>query len=308
MRLYLSLAQPKLRLNRLKQSGIQQEATMNMASTKERTVKRLVRGQETADGDGVRLTRVIGTHQMLQLDPFLLLDDFRSDNPDDYIGGFPPHPHRGFETVTYLLAGQVAHKDNAGHAGVLKAGGVQWMTAGRGVVHSEMPQQEQGLLAGFQLWVNLPASHKMVEPRYQEFDAASIPHEEREQGVLLRVVAGETSRGTQGPVCELTTPVSYFDISMPAGSRFAESLPEGFNAFVYVVEGEIGIGDQQVEALSLAQLDQGEELVIEARSDSRLLLVAGQPINEPIARRGPFVMNNEAQLREAFDDYQAGRF
>lgn len=275
---------------------------------KERTVKRLVRGQETADGDGVRLTRVIGTHQLLQLDPFLLLDDFRSDNPDDYIGGFPPHPHRGFETVTYLLAGKVQHRDNAGHAGVLEAGGVQWMTAGRGVVHSEMPQQENGLLAGFQLWVNLPASHKMVEPRYQEFDASSIPREEREQGVLLRVVAGETSRGTRGPVSELTTPVSYFDISLPAGSRFAETLPEGYNAFVYLVEGEIGIGEQQVPPLSLAQLDQGEELVIEAREESRLLLVAGQPINEPIARRGPFVMNNEAQLREAFDDYQAGRF
>ena len=275
---------------------------------KERTVKRLVRGQETADGDGVRLTRVIGTHQLLQLDPFLLLDDFRSDNPDDYIGGFPPHPHRGFETVTYLLAGKVQHRDNAGHAGVLEAGGVQWMTAGRGVVHSEMPQQENGLLAGFQLWVNLPASHKMVEPRYQEFDALSIPREEREQGVLLRVVAGETSRGTRGPVSELTTPVSYFDISLPAGSRFAEPLPEGYNAFVYLVEGEIGIGEQQVPPLSLAQLDQGEELVIEAREESRLLLVAGQPINEPIARRGPFVMNNEAQLREAFDDYQAGRF
>lgn len=275
---------------------------------KERTVKRLVRGQETADGDGVRLTRVIGTHQLLQLDPFLLLDDFRSDNPDDYIGGFPPHPHRGFETVTYLLAGKVQHRDNAGHAGVLEAGGVQWMTAGRGVVHSEMPQQTDGLLAGFQLWVNLPASHKMVEPRYQEFDASSIPREEREQGVLLRVVAGETSRGTRGPVGELTTPVSYFDISLPAGSRFTETLPEGYNAFVYLVEGEIGMGDQQVSALSLAQLDQDGEVVIEAREESRLLLVAGQPINEPIARRGPFVMNNETQLREAFDDYQAGRF
>jgi redox-sensitive bicupin YhaK (pirin superfamily) len=279
-----------------------------MASIKARNVRRLVRGQETADGAGVRLTRVIGTHQLLQLDPFLLLDDFRSDNPDDYIGGFPPHPHRGFETVTYLLAGKVEHKDNAGHAGVLEAGGVQWMTAGRGVVHSEMPQQEQGLLAGFQLWVNLPASHKMVEPRYQEFDAESIPREEREQGVLLRVVAGETSRGTRGPVTELTTPVSYFDISLPAGSRFAEPLPEGFNVFVYLIEGEIGIGDQLVPPLALAHLGPGEEVVIEARKESRLLLLAGQPLNEPIARRGPFVMNNETQLREAFDDYQAGRF
>lgn len=281
---------------------------MNTASVKTRSVKRLVRGQETADGAGVRLTRVIGTHQLLQLDPFLLLDEFRSDNPDDYIGGFPPHPHRGFETVTYLLDGRVEHKDNAGHCGILKAGGVQWMTAGRGVVHSEMPQQEDGLLAGFQLWVNLPASHKMVAPRYQEFDAEAIPREEREGGVLLRVVAGKTSQGTRGPVSELTTPVSYFDISLPAGGRLVEPLPEGYNAFVYLVEGGIDIGDQAVAPQALAQLSLDGEVVIEAREESRLLLVAGQPLNEPIARRGPFVMNSEAQLREAFDDYQAGRF
>jgi redox-sensitive bicupin YhaK (pirin superfamily) len=271
---------------------------MNTASMKNRNVKRLVRGQETADGAGVRLTRVIGTHQLLQLDPFLLLDDFRSDDPNDYIGGFPPHPHRGFETVTYLLAGKLEHRDNAGHAGVLKAGGVQWMTAGRGVVHSEMPMQEHGLLSGFQLWVNLPAAEKMTAPRYQEFDADSIPRETREQGVLVRVISGETSRGTRGPVSHLTTP----------GSRFAEPLPQAYNAFVYVVEGELAIGDETVPPLALAQLGEGEGVGIEARADSRLLLVAGQPLNEPIARRGPFVMNNEAQLRQAFDDYQSGRF
>jgi redox-sensitive bicupin YhaK (pirin superfamily) len=273
-----------------------------------RNIKRLVRGQETADGAGVRLTRVIGTHQLLQLDPFLLLDDFRSDNPDDYIGGFPPHPHRGFETVTYLLAGKVEHRDNAGHAGMLQAGGVQWMTAGRGVVHSEMPMQEKGLLAGFQLWVNLPAAQKMSAPRYQEFSAEAIPRERREDGVELRVVAGETSRGTRGPVSHLATPVSYFDISMPAGSRLVEALPQSYNAFVYLVEGALAIGGETVAPLALAQLEGGEGVEIEARSDSRLLLVAGEPLNEPIARRGPFVMNNEAELRQAFDDYQAGRF
>jgi redox-sensitive bicupin YhaK (pirin superfamily) len=281
---------------------------MTMASIRERQLKRLVQGQETADGAGVRLTRVIGTQQLLQLDPFLLLDDFRSDNPDDYIGGFPPHPHRGFETVTYLLAGRMEHKDNAGHAGVLKAGGVQWMTAGRGVVHSEMPMQEEGLLAGFQLWVNLPAGQKMTDPRYQEFDAPSIPQERREGGVLFKVIAGETSRGTRGPVTDLTTPVSYFDITLPAGSRFEEMLPECFNAFVYLVEGEVMLGDEVVQPLALAQLGQGDRVAIEAREESRLLLVAGQPLNEPVARRGPFVMNNEAELRQAFDDYQAGRF
>ena len=281
---------------------------MNMASTKERRVKRLVRGQETADGAGVRLTRVIGTHQMLQLDPFLLLDDFRSDNPDDYIGGFPPHPHRGFETVTYLLAGKLEHKDNAGHAGVLKAGGVQWMTAGRGVIHSEMPMQEDGLLAGFQLWVNLPATQKMSQPRYQEFDQAEIPEERREGEVVVRVVAGKTSRGTRGPVTDLATQVSYFDISLPAGSRISEYLPESYNAFVYLIEGEVAIDGTPLAQHDLAELDRGDTLEIEARRASRLLLVAGEPINEPIARRGPFVMNNQAELNQAFDDYQAGRF
>jgi redox-sensitive bicupin YhaK (pirin superfamily) len=281
---------------------------MNRASIKLRNIKRLVRGQETADGAGVRLTRVIGTPQLLQLDPFLLLDDFRSDNLDDYIGGFPPHPHRGFETVTYLLAGKVEHRDNAGHAGVLQAGGVQWMTAGRGVVHSEMPMQEHGLLAGFQLWVNLPAAQKMTAPRYQEFGADAIPRERRQDGVELRVIAGKTAQGTRGPVSHLATPVSYFDISMPAGGRLVESLPESYNAFVYLVEGALVIGGETVPPLALAQLERGEVVEIEARSDSRLLLVAGEPLNETIARRGPFVMNNEAELRQAFDDYQAGRF
>jgi redox-sensitive bicupin YhaK (pirin superfamily) len=281
---------------------------MSTASLKLRNIKRQVRGQETADGAGVRLTRVIGTHQLLQIDPFLLLDDFRSDNPDDYIGGFPPHPHRGFETVTYLLSGKMEHRDNAGHAGVLQAGGVQWMTAGRGVVHSEMPRQENGLLAGFQLWVNLPTAQKMTPPRYQEFSAEAIPRERRTGGVELRVVAGETSQGTQGPVNDLATPVSYFDISMPAGAHLVEPLPESYNAFVYLVDGALTLGDQTVAPFTLALLAQGEGVAIEARSDSRLLLVAGEPLNEPIARRGPFVMNNEAQLRQAFDDYQAGRF
>ncbi len=281
---------------------------MNKAAMTLRSVKRLVRGQETADGAGVRLIRVIGTHQLLQLDPFLLLDDFRSDDPDDYIGGFPPHPHRGFETVTYLLAGRLEHRDNAGHTGVLQAGGVQWMTAGRGVVHSEMPMQEDGLLAGFQLWVNLPAAQKMTPPRYQEFDAESIPREQREEGVEVRVIAGETVYGTRGPVSDLATPVSYFDISLPAGGRFTEPLPAAYNAFVYLVQGEIRLGGETIPPFTLAQLDRGEGVAIEALVASRLLLVAGEPLNEPIARRGPFVMNNETQLREAFDDYQAGRF
>lgn len=281
---------------------------MNRDNESIRKVNRLVRGQETADGAGVRLTRVIGTHQLLQLDPFLLLDDFRSDDPDDYIGGFPAHPHRGFETVTYLLAGKLEHRDNAGHTGVLQAGGVQWMTAGRGVIHSEMPMQEDGLLAGFQLWVNLPAAQKMVQPHYQEFDASAIPVETREAGVELRVVAGKTSRGTRGPVTDLATPASYFDVTLPAGTQLSEPLPSAFSAFVYLVEGSLAIGDQTLQARSMAVLGEGDRVVLTAQAPSRLLLVAGRPLHEPIARRGPFVMNSEAELRQAFDDYQAGRF
>ncbi len=273
-----------------------------------RSVAQWIQGLETSDGAGVQLTRLIGTRQLMQFDPFLLLDHFRSDDPDDYIAGFPSHPHRGFETVTYLLAGRVEHRDNAGHGGVLRAGGVQWMTAGRGVIHSEMPQQEEGLLSGFQLWVNLPASHKMDAPRYQEFGASALPLEEREEGVSIRVIAGETARGTRGPVTELVTPVQYWDISMPAKGHFTESLPQAFNAFVYLVEGAVVIGDQVVKPGTLACLGQGDGVGIAATVQSRLLLVAGQPLNEPIARRGPFVMNHESELQQAFDDYQSGRF
>ncbi|MCG7875261.1 MAG: pirin family protein [Candidatus Thiodiazotropha taylori] len=273
-----------------------------------RGIKQVVVGQETSDGAGVRLTRVIGGPQLPQFDPFLLLDHFVSDDPDDYIGGFPPHPHRGFETVIYLLAGQVEHRDNAGHTGLLETGGVQWMTAGRGVIHSEMPQQQNGLLSGFQLWVNLPAGEKMIDPRYQEFDRQAIPLEARSDGVEVRVVAGQTSRQTRGPVSELVTPALFYDITLPVGTRFEESLPETYNSFVYLIEGAVSIDGIDLEVNSLAVLDQGDSVEITAQEPSRLLLVAGQPLHEPIARRGPFVMNSEAELQQAFNDYQEGRF
>ncbi|MBW9272609.1 MAG: pirin family protein [Candidatus Thiodiazotropha sp. (ex. Lucinisca nassula)] len=281
---------------------------MEQLVTNRRGIKQVVVGQETSDGAGVRLTRVIGGPQLPQFDPFLLLDHFVSDDPDDYIGGFPPHPHRGFETVTYLLAGQVEHRDNAGHTGLLETGGVQWMTAGRGVIHSEMPQQQDGLLSGFQLWVNLPAGEKMIDPRYQEFDRQAIPLEMRSGGVEVRVVAGQTSRQTRGPVSELVTPVLFYDITLPAGSRFEESLPETYNGFVHLIEGTVSIDGTDLEVNSLAVLDQGDSVEITAQEPSRLLLVAGQPLYEPIARRGPFVMNSEAELQQAFNDYQEGRF
>lgn len=273
-----------------------------------RPVAQVVRGHETADGDGVRLTRVIGGPALPMLDPFLLLDEFRSDDPDDYIGGFPPHPHRGFETVTYLLHGRMRHGDNAGHSGVIEHGGVQWMTAGRGIVHSEMPEQEDGLLAGFQLWVNLPAAHKMMAPRYQEFGVAAIPVEGREGGVEVRVVAGVTAAGTQGPVRELITPVSYFDVALPAGTAFEEPVAAERNAFVFVFEGRVRIQGHGIDAFSLALLGPGAKVCIEADEDSRLLLVSGRPLGEPVARGGPFVMNTEAEVRQAYSDYRAGRF
>lgn len=273
-----------------------------------RPVQQVVRGLETADGDGVRLTRLIGGPALPLLDPFLLLDDFRSDDPDDYIGGFPPHPHRGFETVTYLMHGRMRHGDNAGHSGVIEHGGVQWMTAGRGIVHSEMPEQEDGLLAGFQLWVNLPAAHKMMAPRYQEFGAAKIPVETRAGGVAVKVVAGTTRGGTRGPVHELITPVSYFDVTLPAGSRFEEPVAAERNAFVYVFEGRVTIAGRSIDTFSLALLGAGDGVQIDAATDSRLLLVSGEPLQEPIARGGPFVMNTEAEVRQAYSDYRAGRF
>lgn len=271
-----------------------------------RPVLRVVRGLETADGDGVRLTRLIGRPGLLDLDPFLLLDDFRSSDPGDYIGGFPPHPHRGFETVTYLLAGRMRHGDSAGHSGVIESGGVQWMSAGHGVIHSEMPEQAHGLLAGFQLWVNLPASHKMMAPRYQEFAADAIPVERRDGGVEVRVVAGATVDGIHGPVSELITPVTYLDVTLPAAARFEETVEEGRNAFVYLFEGGVRIAGQPLEPFTLAVLGPGERVAIEADEASRLLLVSGQPLNEPIVRRGPFVMNTEDEIRQAFFDYQAG--
>ncbi len=275
--------------------------------TKPRPVLQVVSGLETSDGAGVRLTRVIGGPQLPMLDPFLLLDDFRSDDPEDYIAGFPAHPHRGFETVTYLLAGRMRHRDSAGHSGVIAAGGVQWMTAGRGIVHSEMPEQEDGLLAGFQLWVNLPAAEKMRAPRYQEREAAAIPVERR-PGVELRVIAGTSGGGVTGPVRELITPVTYLDIRLDAGGALGEPLPPDWNALLYVIEGAVTVVGRPLAARQLARLGEGDGVALRAEAPSRLLLIAGRPLNEPVARHGPFVMNTAEEVRQAFHDYQAGRF
>ncbi len=272
-----------------------------------RQVESTLAGQETSDGAGVRLTRIIGTPRLDSVDPFLLLDNFRSDNPDDYVGGFPEHPHRGFETVTYLIAGRMRHRDSAGHAGVIETGGVQWMTAGRGIVHSEMPEQENGLLSGFQLWVNLPAAHKMDKPRYQELAASEIP-EERHDGVSIRVIAGATGRGTGGAVRELITPVNFLDLHFAPGGVHAEQLPSAHRAVAYVYEGSVIIGGREIGAGTLVILGPGEAVAFENGSaPSRLLLLSGQPLDEPVVRQGPFVMNSREQIMQAFEDYRSGR-
>jgi len=284
-------------------------------SNKNRSVARLVKGTPASDGAGVKLTRIIGSPELDMLDPFLLLDYFESDNPDDCIGGFPSHPHRGFETVTYLLAGRMRHEDNKGHAGVIEAGGVQWMTAGRGIVHSEMPEQEDGLLSGFQLWVNLPAEHKMTEPRYREFDVVSIPTEQRDGGVEVRVITGTTSIGTNGPVTDVLTQPLYLDVTLPLGAEFIEPIPESHGAFIYVINGEAIVGDDNradhtsVTQKILAMLNDGEQVHLRShKDDTRFLLIAGKILNEPVARGGPFVMNTKAEVMQTFRDYQEGRF
>lgn len=282
-----------------------------------RVVVRQLPGMATADGDGVKLTRIIGTPHLEMLDPFLMLDCFESDDANDYIGGFPTHPHRGFETVTYLLNGRMRHKDNAGNEGVIEPGGVQWMTAGRGILHSEMPEQQEGLLKGFQLWVNLPAKAKMSEPSYQEFLPESTPLEHRENGTKIRVIAGKTNEGTVGPVVNSHTYPTYMDISLPANTAIEQDLINDHNAFIYVIEGDIQVQDtdaidtatNKVVAKNLAVLSKGANVKINSnREGARFLLIAGQPLNEPIARMGPFVMNTQAEIRQAVNDFHNGKF
>lgn len=278
----------------------------------ERQLLQVIEGMPASDGDGVRLTRVIGSPQLNLFDPFLLLDTFESDDPDDYIGGFPTHPHRGFETVTYLLNGRMRHKDSAGHEGVIEPGGVQWMTAGKGILHSEMPEQENGLLKGFQLWVNLPASAKMSEPKYQEFPPESTPLEQREDGSLIRVISGVTNHGTEGPISnEYTEPV-YMDVQLPAGIEFNQLIAPQHNAFIFLVDGQLSIageGNQSLNKNQLGLLSTGENIrVLASDQGVRFLLVAGKPLHEPVARGGPFVMNTKAEVLQAFQDFSTGNY
>jgi len=274
-----------------------------------RRVERLVAGQATSDGAGVKLTRVLTQPLQRRLDPFLMLDAFGTDNPDDYIGGFPDHPQRGFETVTYMIAGRMRHRDSAGHEGLLSNGGVQWMTAGRGVIHSELPEQEAGRMEGFQLWLNLPAKDKMCAPWYRDIASAEIP-EFTQDGVTARVIAGE-SHGVAGAMQREVTEPLYLDLHFAPGARFEQTLPAVHNAFVYVYRGSLAIGETQVPAQRMALLanDSGSDGVVLAAGDAptRALLIAGKPLNEPIAQYGPFVMNNNEQIFQAVEDFRAGR-
>jgi quercetin 2,3-dioxygenase len=277
--------------------------------TGERQVLKVVTGQPTSDGAGVKLNRVIGTAELDHVDPFLLLDEFKSDKPGDYLAGFPDHPHRGFETVTYMLAGEMLHQDHVGNRGELVAGSVQWMTAGRGIIHSEMPRQRDGLMWGFQLWVNLPAKDKMTSPRYQDIPPARIPEVTVGDGVRVRVIAGEIG-GARGPVEGIATEPIYLDVRMAPRARFSYALPAGHNAFIYVYEGRATVGPadggREITAGQAAVLSPGERVTVTTGAEARFLLIAGRPLGEPIARYGPFVMNTREEILQAVQDFQRG--
>ncbi|MHB1372464.1 MAG: pirin family protein [Thauera sp.] len=282
------------------------------AVSRSRTVEQLVTGRPTSDGAGVKLTRVLSQPLQHRLDPFLMLDAFGSDKADDYIAGFPDHPHRGFETVTYMIAGRMLHRDSAGHEGLLENGGVQWMTAGRGVIHSEIPQQEEGVMEGFQLWLNLPAKDKLSAPWYRDFAAAELPRFVTEAGVEVTVIAGE-SHGVTGAVTREATAPLYLDLHLPADASFSQPLPAGQNAFLYVYRGALKVEGRTVPVRNMAILaneaDSDGVLLegAEGMEETRALLIAGRPLGEPIAQYGPFVMNTEQEIYQAVADYRAGR-
>lgn len=271
-----------------------------------RTLERRALAMPTSDGAGVRLNRVIGTPNLRNLDPFLMLDEFKSDSADDYIAGFPSHPHRGFETVTYMLAGRMEHRDHLNNVGLLQSGGAQWMTAGRGIIHSEMPQQEEGLMWGFQLWINLPAAEKMNPARYQDLLPEDIAEATDEQGILRRVIAGD-SLGVVGPVNGIGVDPLMVDIRMPGGSSLTHPVKAGHRAFVYVYRGQIQLGDKTLNAGELGVLSDGDAVTLQAHKDSALMLLAARPIGEPIVQYGPFVMNSQEEIEQALRDYRDNR-
>ncbi|MEQ8391017.1 MAG: pirin family protein [Thalassospira sp.] len=281
---------------------------MSDADTKARGVKRVLRAMDTSDGAGVSLKRSIGSPQLDMLDPFLMLDSISTDNADDYIAGFPEHPHRGFETVTYMVEGAMGHKDSIGSEGVLRSGGVQWMTAGSGIIHSETPKQENGLLQGFQLWINLPAKDKMIDPRYQNIEAPDVPEIAVSDGVDLRLVAGEMF-GKTGPINGISTDPVFVDVKLDAGAEVSIPMPEGHAGVVYVFIGDAVIAGKDVPTHHLAVLRNGNSVTLKGGEDGgRMLVIAARPLHEQVVRYGPFVMSSKQELMQAFDDFQNGRF
>ncbi len=281
--------------------------------THPRRIERLITGQPTSDGAGVKLTRVLTQDLQQRLDPFLMLDNFASDDPNDYGAGFPSHPHRGFETVSYMLTGNMRHKDSAGHEGLITDGGVQWMTAGRGVIHSEMPEEKDGVMEGFQLWLNLPGKEKMCAPWYRDIQSPEVPEFTADGSITVRVIAGE-SHGIAGAVQREHTSPLYLDVIFPeGGGSFSQPLPEGHNAFVYVYRGNVDVvgADGQGHPVARQRMailtNEGDGVTLRAREGARALLIAGRPLREPIAQYGPFVMNTRDELIQAVDDFQNGR-
>ena len=279
------------------------------AATHPRRIERILTGTATSDGAGVRLTRLLNQPLQRRLDPFLMLDAFGSTDPDDYIAGFPDHPHRGFETITYMISGRMLHRDSAGHEGLLENGGVQWMTAGRGVIHSEIPQQKDGVMEGFQLWLNLPARDKMCTPWYRDFSAEELPRTVTPAGVEVTVIAGE-SHGVTGAVTRDATAPLYLDLHFAGDASFSQPLPADRNAFLYVYRGELSVQGETVAAQRMAILanePHADSVELRGTRDTRALLIAGRPLNEPIAQYGPFVMNSEQEIYQALSDMRAGR-
>lgn len=275
-----------------------------------RTVEQIVKGTPTSDGAGVKLTRVLGQHLQRRLDPFLMLDAFGSDNPDDYIAGFPDHPHRGFETVTYMLAGRMRHRDSAGNEGLLQTGGVQWMMAGQGVIHSEIPEQQNGVMEGFQLWLNLPARNKMTPAWYRDIPSEQIPDYVTSEGTTVRVIAG-SSNGVTGAMQREDTEPLYLDIALPAGGSFAARIPASHNAFAFVYRGSASLGGKQLGSGYMGILTNeadADGVQISSEEGARLVLIAGKPIHEPIVQYGPFVMNTQQEIFQAISDFREGRF
>ncbi|WP_085284081.1 pirin family protein [Colwellia chukchiensis] len=271
------------------------------------TIKQMVQGMPASDGAGVKLKRIIGQPMLKRLDPFLMLDEFGSDDAQDYLAGFPPHPHRGFQTVTYMLNGKMGHKDSVGNQGIIEDGGLQWMNAGKGIIHEEMPKQTAGLMRGFQLWVNLPAREKMSEPGYQDIKSAEIKEVSLGPDSKARVLAGQL-KGVQGAVSTQAVHPQFYDIHVGSKQSINIDVNETHNGFVYVYEGSMMLGDKAINQGQLAVLALGSQLTVMAEAQTKFIFVSGKPIAEPVEQYGPFVMNTRAEIEQAIEDYQQNRF